>query len=194
MTRIYLASASPRRLELLRQVGIEPAVVTSRFQEDTFLFGDPARTAREYALGKALGALPLPDIGLCIGADTVVHLQGRVLAKPEGAEHACEMLRQLSGQVHEVITGIALVRGQNHYAVSHECTLVEFRPLTEEEIQNYVSTGEPMDKAGGYGIQGRGAVFVSRIIGCYSNVVGLPLTRLYSMLAEWDINLTTGWR
>ena len=194
MQTLYLASASPRRNELLRQVGISPIIVPSRFNEDPFLAGDPQKIAMDYALGKVRHAFPLPQAGLCIGADTVVAVHGQVLAKPENFEHACEMLRQLSGVEHEVVTGIAIADSISHYLVECEVTKVRFRQLSEAEIIAYVSTGEPMDKAGAYAIQGKAAIFVEGIQGCYSNVVGLPLTRLNAMLNKWGLNLTAAWR
>ena len=194
MNTLYLASASPRRNELLRQVGVIPIIVPSRFSEAIYLNGDPQKIAMEYALGKVLQAFPLPQTGICIGADTVVAVRGQVLAKPESFAHACEMLRELSGVEHEVVTGIAIADSPSHYLVECEVTKVRFRRLSEADIVAYVSTGEPMDKAGAYAIQGKAAIFVEGISGCYSNVVGLPLTRLNAMLNKWGLNLTSTWR
>lgn len=194
MKTLYLASASPRRNELLRQVGITPIVVPSSFSEAVFLNGDPRKIAMDYALGKVLHAFPLPQPGLCIGADTVVAVSGQVLAKPESFEHACDMLRQLSGVEHEVVTGIAIADSPSHHLVECEVTKVRFRQLSEDDIAAYVNTGEPMDKAGAYAIQGKAAIFVQGIQGCYSNVVGLPLTRLNAMLNKWGLDLTSAWR
>jgi len=187
---IFLASASPRRLQLLRQVGVEPIVLRSSFAEETELVGDPIACAREFAKLKALGALPLPTPGVCIAADTVVHLRGRLLGKPETPEHAAWMLELLSGQSHEVITGVAVLQSRERCLVSHASTRVEFRDLSPAEIRGYVATGESRDKAGGYAIQGVAAVFVRGIEGCYSNVVGLPLSLLYQMLKELGVDLT----
>lgn len=194
MEIMYLASASPRRNELLQQVGISPVVITSSFNEDRFLSGDPQKIAMNYALGKVQHAFPLPTPGVCLGADTVVAVAGQVLAKPEDEAHACAMLRALSGTEHEVVTGIALANSPSRYLVECEVTKVRFRQLSEAEILAYVRTGEPMDKAGAYAIQGKAAVFVAGISGCYSNVVGLPLARLHAMLNKWGLDLTTAWR
>lgn len=191
---IFLASASPRRMELLRQIGVSPIVVPSSFCEASFLSGKPQEVAMEYAVGKVLHAFPLPNQGICIAADTVVAVAGQSLGKPESPEHACEMLRLLSGVEHEVVTGVAIADSKQHYEVSFEITKVRFRSLSEQEIFAYVSTGEPMDKAGAYAIQGKAAVFVESISGCYSNVVGLPLARLHTMLCDWGVNLTAAWR
>lgn len=191
---VYLASASPRRLELLRQIGVSPVVVPSRYTEDPSVVGDPQQVTKDFALGKVLGAFPLPGSGLCIAADTVVIVNGRTLGKPRSALEACSMLRALSGMEHEVATGVAIADSPDHYLVECEVTKVRFRTLSEEEILAYVSTGEPLDKAGAYGIQGRAAVFILGISGCYSNVVGLPLTRLHAMLDKWGLNLAATWR
>lgn len=124
--------------------------------------------------------------GIVVGADTVVVWHGMVLGKPSGAQEAVEMLRRLQNDAHEVFTGIALVdAGSGKSELAYEQTRVKFRPLTEAEIRRYVSTGEPLDKAGAYGAQGIGAVFIERIEGSYSNVVGLPLARLALMLQRF---------
>ncbi len=177
---------------MLRQVGVEPIVVPTSFAEDTHLSGDPVACARKYAQSKALGAFPLPGMGVCIAADTVVHIGGRLLGKPETPEHAAWMLQLLSGQSHEVVTGVAVARSATRYLVGHACTRVEFGELSLDEIRAYVATGEPLDKAGGYAIQGAAAVFVRGITGCYSNVVGLPLSLLYNMLREFGVELALG--
>jgi len=198
MRPIYLASASPRRLELLRQIGVEPIVVPSSFAEGEVLWGDPALVAQEYALGKARGAtaegLLLPEDAIVVGADTVVALQGEIFGKPRDKEHAREMLQRLSGQVHQVVSGIAVLRPDGQYLLDSVCTEVTFRLLTRQEIAAYIATTEPFDKAGAYGIQGRGALLVDSIRGCYANVVGLPLTKLCALLRQWDVDLTETWR
>jgi len=193
MKTIFLASASPRRLALLRQIGVEPIVLPSSFTEDLHLVGDPVRLATMYAEKKVRGALPLPCLGVCIGADTVVHWRGRLLGKPQTQEQAVEMLATLSGQFHEVVTGVTVMQSATKYLVAHACTHVEFRELSLAEIRRYVATGEPMDKAGGYAIQGAAAVFVRGIMGCYSNVVGLPLSLLYGMLQELGVEMMGDW-
>lgn len=127
---------------------------------------------------------------LVIGADTLVSVDGQILGKPADAKNAAEMLRRLSGRRHQVYTGVTLYhhsRGRTRRHTFHECTQVQFYPMTEEEISWYISTGEPMDKAGGYGIQGLGSRFVKAIEGDYSNVVGLPVARLYQELKTMGI-------
>ncbi len=184
---LVLASASPRRAELLRQVGIAFEVRISDVAEDGDAPGvDPAAVVELHARQKALDVAAGAPGRLVLGADTVVVLDGRVLGKPGDADEAREMLRALSGRTHEVITGVALARQDGAeaevLALEHVRTKVTFRDLREAEIEAYVAGGEPMDKAGAYGIQGRGALLVRKIEGCYSNVVGLPLSRTWEML------------
>lgn len=181
---VILASASPRRQELLRQMGLTPLVHPASFAEAD----GGAVAAHEIALGNARGkcaavAAELGDSLPVIAADTIVVIDNDVLGKPKDAAAAVAMLRQLSGRSHQVLTGLA-VRYQGRELADVVTTEVCFRRLTEAEIAAYVATGEPLDKAGAYGIQGRGAVLVEKIAGCYNNVVGLPLTRLYLMLQE----------
>lgn len=190
---LVLASASPRRAELLRQVGIAFEVRVSDVPEEADEPGaDPAAVARTHARQKSLDvAADSPD-RLVLGADTVVVLDGRALGKPADAADARRMLRELSGRTHEVITAVALAVGAECgaevIAEEHVTTRVVFRDLSEEQVEAYVACGEPMDKAGAYGIQGRGAVLVREIEGCYFNVVGLPLSRAWEMLEG------LGWR
>jgi septum formation protein len=182
--RLILASASPRRQELLRQAGFEfdvrpPAV------EEIPLPGEAAEDfARRAARDKALDvAATAPPDSLVLGADTVVVAGGEILGKPADASGAARMLRRLSGATHRVITGVCLVRAPACVqALAHETTLVTFRALDEEEITGYVASGEPMDKAGAYGVQGLASKYVTRIEGCYFNVVGLPVALVYDLL------------
>lgn len=182
--QVILASASPRRQELLRQVGIEPIVRPADFEEEA----GSAAAAREVALANALGkcravALKEGDALPVVAADTIVVIDEAILGKPRDAEDAVAMLTRLSGRSHQVMTGVA-VRYAGRESAQVCTTQVHFRELSAAEIEAYVATGEPLDKAGAYGIQGRGALLVEKIEGCYNNVVGLPLTMLYSMLKE----------
>ena len=183
-----LASGSPRRLELLRQIGIEPQVELSNYHEE-MRSSNPAELVMANAVGKGQSVVPnVTGDDVVIAADTIVLLDNMILGKPKDREEAVKMLRNLSGRTHEVLTGVAVFyKGKKKVAV--EKTIVKFRKLTDREIQNYVKTGEPLDKAGAYGIQGRGAIFINSIVGCYNNVVGLPLTRLYTLFAELDVTL-----
>ena len=176
MQKIILASASSRRRELLASLGLEFKVIPSRGEE---VF-DSNKTLEEniqsIALSKAKSvAAKVDEDCIVIGADTIVAVDGRILGKPKDMAEAGEMLRCLSDRAHFVYTGFALIRkSDNKVQAGYEKTLVDFRPLSKEMIDAYIQTGEPLDKAGAYGIQGIGAVFVKGIKGDYSNVVGLP--------------------
>ncbi|WP_105660617.1 Maf family protein [Cronobacter dublinensis] len=186
MTDLYLASGSPRRQELLGMLGVSferlvPGVEEQRAEKEapqdyvTRLARDKARA------GVALAARDLP----VLGADTIVVLDGDVLEKPRDAAHAAEMLRRLSGQTHQVITAVALadsLRVRERLVI----TRVTFRALTAQDIAAYVESGEPMDKAGAYGIQGLGGCFVRSIEGSYHAVVGLPLVETWELLSEFN--------
>jgi septum formation protein len=191
--RVVLASASPRRAALLRQVGI-PFIVAATDAEDAapFLHATPGAFVEGAAMAKARAAAAQVAHGLVIGADTVVVHEGQALGKPADPQAAAAMLRRLSGRTHEVFTGVALVRSdggaQPAALVSHERTRVTFRDLSDEDVACYVATGEPLDKAGAYGIQERGALLVSAIEGCYTNVVGLPIARLVAMLRQMRLS------
>ncbi|HHW07708.1 MAG TPA: septum formation inhibitor Maf [Clostridia bacterium] len=189
--RLILASASPRRKMLLETLGIPFAVQASQAEEKVDQALPPEEVARQLALLKAQDVAGEVKDALVIGADTIVVLDGAVLGKPSSPQEAKDMLRRLSERRHEVITGLALVDTINGAIdLCHETTAVWFRRLEEEEIDWYVATGEPLDKAGAYGIQGKGSILVERIDGCYFNVVGLPLTRLYLMLRAKGVKLS----
>ncbi len=186
--RIVLASRSPRRIALLRQIGLTPEVLPTDVPE---LFDDaqsPSENARRLALEKARAAAAAVDDGIVIGADTIVVLDSHVLNKPADRADAIRMLSLLSGRTHVVYTGFALLDSRSGESMSDvEATRVTFRPIGRREIEEYVDGGSPMDKAGAYGIQDDyGAVFVSRIEGCYYTVVGLPLSRLYTALTKFQ--------
>jgi len=182
---IVLASASPRRADLLRQIGVDFIAFPAEIDESYKAGEDPASHALRLAIGKAGVVAQQIEKGLVIGADTIVVVDGAVLGKPANREEAARMLQRLSGWTHQVITGIALVRSQPRSECHHvETTEVRFRDLSADEIWDYVDSGEPMDKAGAYAIQGRGALFVSGIDGCYHNVVGLPLFALGQLFSR----------
>lgn len=186
MTDIVLASASPRRKEILEQIGLEFRIVTSNVREDIEYKNNPGQFVEKLALMKAQDvARKLSPGPLVIGADTIVLGDNGILGKPKDKSEAFTMLEMLSDKVHKVLTGIAIVDAAGKISlVSHEVTEVKFRAISGDEIEAYVNTGEPMDKAGGYGIQGKGALFVEKINGCYFNVVGLPVSKLFLMLRE----------
>ncbi len=184
---LVLASASPRRQELLRNAGIIFEVQPAHIPEEP-LTGESAkdcaeRLAREKALAVARQRPDLCPNDCVLGADTVVVVDGEILGKPSDAADAARMLRQLSGREHQVITGVCLVvSGQ--WSVGSETTLVTVSEITDEEIADYIASGEPMDKAGAYAIQGIASRWIPRIEGDYSNVVGLPVALAWRMLRE----------
>jgi len=181
---VVLASASPRRVVLLRQVGLKFTVADPGPDADWPGSSAPRDGVRALALDKARRVAARRDGAIVIGADTVVVARGLRLGKPRHAADARAMLARLQGRTHEVWTGIAVVRGRDQ-RTSSECTRVSFARLSAAEIDRYVKTGEPLDKAGAYGIQGLGGAFVRRIEGDFSNVVGLPLHRLRTLLADF---------
>lgn len=188
MHALILASASPRRRELLTNMGIPFTIHPS--DADETVSGAPEEMVRTLALRKAAQVAQAVGAGWIVGADTLVALDGRALGKPADADDAVHMLKALSGRAHDVFTGVCLMdaaTGKRDLRVVG--TKVFFRPLIEEEIRAYVATGEPMDKAGAYGAQGRGAVFVRGIDGDFFNVMGLPLCRLDAMLKRTGMEL-----
>jgi len=186
--KIILASQSPRRRELLERMGLTEFEIKPATGEETASPDlAPAQLVEELSRQKAREiALSAAAEDVIIAADTVVAADGRVLGKPHTPGEAADMLRFLSGRTHTVYTGVTVRRGE-HALTQHEATDVVFRPLTEEEIAAYVATGEPMDKAGAYGIQGRGCVLVEGIRGDYYNVMGLPVCRLGLMLRKFGV-------
>jgi septum formation protein len=182
--QLILASASPRRRELLAQAGFTFEVATADVPEVRKPGEDPirfvTRLAREKAETVAATLSVTPDT-IVLGADTIVLVDEEVLGKPQDPADAARMLRLLSGQTHQVITGLCLARGRERQRAA-EVTFVRFVTLSDREIDEYVATGEPLDKAGAYAIQGRAGRWVPRIHGCYFNVVGLPLALVSSMI------------
>jgi septum formation protein len=189
MMRLVLASASPRRRELLTNAGFDFEVVPSEVEEPGYSVGPPAAFAEQVAKLKAetVARSFAPTYkAVVLGADTVVVINNALLGKPRSPNEARQMLEKLSGRVHEVISGVALLDSVSRRSVSaHEITRVHFRALTPEEIAEYVSSDEPLDKAGAYAIQGRASRFVTRIEGCYFNVMGLPVALVDRLLRQW---------
>ncbi len=188
---LYLASKSPRRRELLQQIGVTHEVVDADVVEIPRTHESPSdyvqRLAREkaeagYASVKRLQLEPKP----VLGADTIVVINNEILEKPRDAEHAANILRTLAGATHQVMTAVAMV-SEDQQAIKLSVTDVVFRALDEHEITAYWHTGEPRDKAGGYGIQGLGAVFVQQIRGSYTGVVGLPIEQTLELLQEFSV-------
>jgi septum formation protein len=193
---LVLASASPRRKELLTQAGYQFRVIPSNIPEDRQPNEDPtafvtrlAREKAQFVLDQLRGDLDSPeDPLLVLGADTIVVIADQILGKPRDAADAARMLRLLSNRRHQVVTGICLLSWEN-IDVAAESTAVFMKRLSEEDIAAYIATGEPMDKAGAYAIQGRAARWIPRIEGCYFNVVGLPLALLASMIEKRKLKL-----
>ena len=190
---LVLASASPRRQELLRNAGIPFQVEPAQIDE-TPRAGEPARNCAErLAREKALAVFRLRPEHVVLGADTIVVVDGEILGKPADADDAARMLRMLSGRTHAVITGVCLVgRGPSERQtgvqdVRSETTLVTMDSVSDDDIRFYVSTGEPMDKAGAYAIQGIASRWITRIEGDYANVVGLPVALVWRMLKEHGV-------
>jgi septum formation protein len=189
---IILASASPRRAALLTQIGLAFRVCPSTLGEDGETALDhetPEACAARLALAKASDVAARLDRGLIIGADTVVTCRGRILGKPRNGKEAQAFLLALAGQTHRVVTGVAVVEaGPGRVEADVAVTAVTMRPFDRQEATRYVATGEPLDKAGAYGIQGRGALLVEGIHGDYFNVVGLPLTLLARLLRRFGVD------
>ena len=189
--RIILASQSPRRRELLERMGIRDfEVLPARGEELADPSLPPAELVEELSRRKCAEVAALRPGGLVIGADTVVSIDGQVLGKPRDRAEAERMLRALSGRQHTVYTGVTVLYNGTAETGS-ERTSVRFRPLTDGDITRYIATGEPMDKAGAYGIQGYGSVLVEGISGDYYNVMGLPVCRLARMLARFGVDSLT---
>ena len=177
-----LASASPRRQELLKLFGLPFTVRVADIDETMDLTRAPFDEVGRVSRAKAM-AVPRENGDLVVAADTIVVCEGRVLGKPRDAEDAKAMLRLLSGRDHQVMTGCTVLRGEKSETFT-EVTDIHFRPLTENEIARYVASGEPMDKAGSYGIQGGAALFCTHMVGDYYNVMGLPVCRLGMVLRQ----------
>jgi septum formation protein len=188
---LYLASQSPRRRELLQQIGVLHQVVGAEVVEVPRTQESPSDYVQRLAREKAAAGLAC-IIGLALepkpvlGADTIVVINNEILEKPQSAEHAADMLRKLAGATHQVMTAVAMAT-QNRCDIKLSVTDVVFRPLSEQEIAAYWESGEPRDKAGGYAIQGLGAVFVQQIRGSYTGVVGLPIEQTVLLLDEFDV-------
>jgi septum formation protein len=184
---LVLASQSPRRSEILRQAGILFTVRAAPVDETSLPGEPPVDYVRRLAALKAR-AVSAAAGDLVLGADTTVVAEGEMLGKPEDARDACRMLRLLSGRRHEVITGICL-RRHSELISDHATTAVWFTDMSDRQIEEYAASGEPMDKAGGYAIQGLASKFIERIEGCYFNVVGLPVALVYRHLTRLSLSI-----
>lgn len=187
MLMLILVSTSPRRIEILRKFKFKFTTIKPNVAEK--ILEDPIRTVEENSKNKVLASIDSNIIGLYMGVDTVICIDNETIGKPKNVEEAYAILRKLSGRVHRVISGIYLYdNGKGLSNFKYVETMVAFRDLSDEEIYWYISTGEPMDAAGGYKIQGLGAVLINWIDGDYYNVVGLPITKIYLMIRELGYN------
>ncbi|EPY2304958.1 Maf-like protein [Clostridium sporogenes] len=194
MENIILASASQRRQELLKRILGNFQIIVSDFDESSIPFKNNIPSyVMNLAEGKARSVskkIMDQDNNLIIGCDTIVAFNNRILGKPKDKKDAFEMLQALNGNEHEVYSGLAILDVKSNKIIKDfVCTKVKFSKLSSVQIEKYINTGDPMDKAGAYGIQGKAGVFVENINGCYYNVVGLPLNKLNSMLMEMGVNL-----
>ncbi len=195
MKRIVLASASPRRRELLERAGVNFEVIPASGEENR-ISDDPKEAVQQLARDKAVSVMHTiedsADGTLVIGSDTVVVFENMILGKPHDIEDAVNTLKKLQGNTHQVYTGVSVLEKKNGVWTEHtfyESTDVTFYPVSDEEIRAYVATGEPMDKAGSYGIQGIFGIYVRGICGDYNNVVGLPVARLFYEMKKSEIDL-----
>lgn len=187
--RIILASTSPRRKELLKQIGLDFDIVPSAYEEDMSLKLKNSELAKTLAYGKARDVADKIKKGVIIGSDTFIVFQGKRIGKPKDKKDAQRTLKMISGKWLLNYSGIAIIDTKNKRELTdYEITKVKIKELDNKEIDAYIATGEPLDKAGAFGIQGRGAVFIEKINGCYSNVVGLPLYKLYINLKKLNID------
>lgn len=178
---LILASQSPRRQEILKMLDIDFKVIPSGFNEDEVIAPNSLELATKLAIAKGLEVSSKYQQTV-LAADTVVELDGEFLGKPKDYPEAYQMLKKLSGRCHNVVSGVAICKNGEILGSTHEITKVFFRPLADVEINWYISTKDPFDKAGGYGIQSKSGIFVEKIEGCYFNVVGLPLSRTANLL------------
>ncbi len=191
MKKIVLASNSPRREYLLKLIGLDFIVSPSNIEEDEGeVIKSPKELVLKNALSKARYVSQYFSSAVIISADTIVFLDGKILGKPKDKKSAIEMLSKLRGKTHQVFTGIVVWETpENRYYTRVVRSLVKMRDYSMEEIINYVETGEPMDKSGAYGIQGKGAVLIEKIEGDYYNIVGLPLAPLYLLLRKLGVRI-----
>lgn len=188
MEKIILASTSPRRKQLLKQIGLKFKVVSSDYEEDMNIKMKPKKLAMHLSLGKAENVAKKYKNDIIIAADTFIILEDKLLGKPYTKKQAIKTLKMISGKILKVITGFTVIDSKNGKKMSRAVeTKIYIKKMTNKEINEYVATGEPLDKAGAFGIQERGAVFIKKIEGDYSNVVGLPLYELTRVLKKMKI-------
>lgn len=195
MKKIILASQSPRRKALLEQIGLVFEIVVSDYEEKPDHSLPPHKIVQQLSLGKAKSVAQHHKEAIIIGADTIVTFDGKVIGKPKDKADAIKTLRLLSNNTHVIITGLSIIDATSGKCITKSVkTSVKMKKLTEHEIQRYTETKEPLDKAGSYGIQEKGAVLIERISGDYSNVVGLPIPALVRSLKHMNISIEDCWK
>jgi len=188
MGKLVLASSSPRRQELMEMMRLDFTIVPSKIEEEEYSGLKPVDLVRELARAKAEEVAELVEEAVVVGSDTIVVLDGVVIGKPVDQSEAVKMLKKMQDRQHTVITGLAVCDSSSGKAsVDYDKTEVFMMPMSEKDISSYVNTGEPMDKAGAYGIQGIGGAFIEKIVGSYFTVMGLPIHKLAVMLKEYGI-------
>jgi septum formation protein len=192
MKQIILASKSPRRKSILEQVGLKFSIVVSDFDEETIKFKTPQEMVKKLSFEKAKIVAAKNPKAVIIGADTTVIFKKEIIGKPRSKSDAIRILNLLSGNVHEIVTGFTVMEGKKSIT-GHVSSKAKFKKLSDQEIKAYVATGEPMDKAGGYGIQDKGGLFIEEIEGDYFNVVGLPISAVAKALKEFGVEITKNW-
>ncbi len=188
--KVVLASSSDRRKTLLNRIGIKYTAMPSKLNENNYNFDNPIELVEGLAFAKASEVADFVEDALIISADTIVVFDDKILGKPKDKEDAFQMLKMLSNNKHQVYTGLAVILTDNqmHY-IGHDKTEVFIREIGDREIERYINTGEPMDKAGSYAIQGKGGIFVEKIIGSFFTVMGLPIHQLSKVLKNFNIEI-----
>ena len=194
MRKIILASKSPRRRSILNQVGLKFKIDVSQIDERKIYHKSPTQLVKAISKAKANVVSKRHKNAIIIGADTIVVFNKEIIGKPSSRQNAKDILKKLSGEKHTVITGFTILDTSTKKEITKAVkSLVKFKKMSQEEINEYVKTGEPMDKAGGYGIQDKGAVFIEYVVGDYFNVVGLPIFHLAKVLKEFDVDISSVW-
>ncbi len=187
--RIILASGSETRKSIINKFGLKFEIIPSKYEEDMSLKLEPKKLAMELAYGKANDVARGLDEGIVIGIDTFVYFDGKVIGKPKDKEDAMKILKNFSGKTHLVYSGIAIIDSATKKTIKdYEVTKVKFRKLSDDEIKKYVESGEPLNKAGAYGAQGKGGILAERFEGCYYNVEGFPTSKILNNLKKFGVD------
>lgn len=188
--KIILASTSPRRHGLAQQMGLDFEIVPSDYEEDMTMKLTPEKLAMTLAYGKAADVAKKRNDGIVLGIDTFISFKGEKLGKPHTKEKAFSLLKKFSGKKLQVYSGVALIDCKTKKEIKdYEVSEVYFRKITDDEIKKYIETGEPLDKAGAFAIQGLGSIFIKKVNGCYANIVGFPIANIYKNLTKLGVNI-----